>query len=263
LKIKLYILIFPILFIISCINDKNEIDFPTSNVNNFDLENNNADYLVNVIRLKNGEYQIEYRDTLISKLDSTLHGRILDLKKNNRRIHEHATIKLQLGKDILYSEFKKLTDEFRKVFYQKFVLSTSNDKYLRIQLLPYYQVEDEYIDGRIKGLGPPHTLYEELKPYFTENKVLYVTIDNGILRLIDNKNNKITDYKKFALNKKSFITLYKIESDQTYQDFVNLYSQLVKWRNELKILIEEENKDTKQTDEYQFMIAEKTDYSSL
>lgn len=247
---------------ISCEKNENGTEYPLSNVNNFDLENNDVDFLINVIKLPNNEYQIEYRDTLISKIDSTLHGKILDLKNRNKRIHEQATIKLEIDKQILYSEFKNLTAEFRKVFYQSFVLKTEGNKYLRIQLLPYYQVANEYYDNRIKGLGPPHTLYEELKPYFTENKVLYVTILNGEMKLFDNNGNKILNYKNYALKNKRFITLYEIKDDQSYQDFVTLYSQLIEWHNELKVLIDNENGGTEKTDKYRFMIAEKTHHNN-
>ena len=128
-----------IFLIVSCSNDTSKIDFPISKVTNFDINNNDEDYIINVSRLKNGDYQIEYRDTLIAKLDSTLHGKILDLEKQNRRIHEYAFVKLELDKKITYHEFLILTNEFRKVFYQSFVLKTNDKDYLRIQLLPEYQ----------------------------------------------------------------------------------------------------------------------------
>jgi len=261
LNIKFSILFFLLIFIVSCKEGESEINFPVSKVNNFDLENNNADFLVNVSRLQNGKYQIEYRDTLIANLDSTLHSKILDLKYKNEQYHEYATIKLELDMNIPYREFKRLTKEFRKAFYQSFVLRTNESKYLRIKLLPEYQNENEYYDSRIIGQGPRHTLYEELKPYFTENKILHIVVENGVLMLNDNGGNEVPDYKKYALENKRFITLYDIKDDQTYQDFVTLYSQLRQWHDELKVSIE--NDKTVKIDEYKFMIEEKTYHNTM
>ena len=261
--LRFNILVFSIILFVGCTKDKSETDFPISKVQNFDLENNNADFLINVSKLQNGQYQIEYRDTLTAKLDSTLHSKILDLQNKNRQRHEYAKIKLELDKNILYSEFKNLTKEFRKIFYQSFVLRINENQYLRIQLLPEYQKANKYYDSRIIGQGPPHTLYEELKPYFMENKILYVTVENGVLKLNDNRGNEVSNYKNYALENKRFITLYEVKDDQTYQDFVTLYSQLIQWHNELKTSIDNENNGIEKKDEYKFMIVEKTHHNNV
>jgi hypothetical protein len=262
LELKFNILILTLLLFISCEKSERNVDYPKSNIANFDLENNKEDYLINVSRLKNGEYQIIYRDTLISDIDSTLHSKILDLKNKNRRIHEYASVELELDKNITYNEFRNLTSEFRKVFYQKYILKTDGNGYFRIQMLPYYQNDTEYFDDRIKGLGPPHTLYEELKPYFTENKILYITIKDGKLKMIDNNGDDVPNYKEYALTNKRFITLYDIKDDQTYEDFVLLYSQIIEWQLELKSVIEKGNKESEEMDEYKFMIVEKTHHNN-
>ena len=261
MNFKLYISTLVFFLFFSCSNQKKEIDFPISKVANFDIDNNDENYLINVSRFENGEYKIEYRNTLITKLDSTLHSKIINLKEKNSRIHEYATVKLELDKQIPYREFKILTHEFRKAFHQLFVLKTNGNEYLRIQLLPEYQDINEYYDDRIKGLGPPHSLFEELKPFFTDNKILYATIKNGELDLIDNMGNQISDYKNYAFENKRFITLYEIQDEQSYQDFVTLYSQLIEWHNEIKQIIDKNAGKKQDLDEYKFLIAEKTHHN--
>lgn len=263
MELKFNIVILAFLLFISCEKSENNVEYPKSNIDNFDIEKNKEDYLINVRKLQNGEYQIIYRDTLVSKIDSTLHSKILDLQNNNRQIHEYALVKLELDKNIPYIDFKNLTSEFRKVLYQKYILKTDKNGYFKIQMLPYYQNDTEYFDDRIKGVGPPHSLYEELKPYFTENKILYVTIKEGKLKMIDNNGNEVKNYKEYALKNKRFITLYDIKDNQSYQDFVTVYSQLIVWLDEIYKSIDHKKSGTDDMDEYKIMIEEKMHHKTV
>ncbi|MCC4214770.1 hypothetical protein [Leeuwenhoekiella parthenopeia] len=263
MKLKFNILILIFLLLESCENSVNNIEYPESKVENFDINNNDEDYLIKVSNLKSGEFQIIYRDTLVTKSDSTLHSKILNLADENRRHHEYASVLLALDKNLPYKDFKKLTNEFRKVFYQKYILRTENNGYFKIHLPPYYQNDNEYFDNRIKGLGPPHTLYKELKPHFSSTKILYVSIEKGNLKMIDNKNQEVKNYIQYARDNKRFITLYYIKENQSYQDFITVYSNLLFWIDEIHASIDNSKNSTDGLDEFKIMIAEKNALQNL
>lgn len=255
MKLLTQILIF--LFFISCSKNGNQINLPKSDFTNFSIEENANEYLIFVNQVSQTEFRIIDDDTLITKLDSTLHSRI-DSLRFQARYHDYPKVVLSLDKKLPYQTFQDLTKEFRKAFKQSFILDLKGKKDLRITLPPYIQNDSEYIVENLRGKGAPN-YYPELKPYFLEKKVINLKIIANEFLITDSNSNKISDLKKYAELNNKFVILFEFSTDSTYQDYINMVSYLNSTFTEI---IEKEKAENRLTDEeiqekYRFIIEEK------
>ncbi|WP_412560527.1 hypothetical protein [Winogradskyella sp. MIT101101] len=255
MKLFNYILI--IFIFISCSKNRNQINLPQSEFTNYSIEENTAEYLIYVDQVSETEFRIIDDDTLITKLDSTLHSRI-DSLRFQRRYHDYPKVILSLDQNLSYQIFQDLTKEFRKAFKQSFILNLKGKNDLRITLPPYIQNDSEYIVERLRGKGAPN-YYPELEPYFLEKKVLNLKVNANDFFITDSDSKKISDLKKYAELNKKFVILFEFSTDSNYQDYVNMISYL---KSTFAEIIETEKAENKLTDEeiqekYRFIIEEK------
>jgi len=252
MKITLYILTFLLLF--SCSKEETTFKLPSSDFSNYNLNEHKNDYVITVEQLSNTKYRIVDRDTIIVTLDSTLHSKIFNKKRDN-----YPTVLLNLDKNTSYSDFRQLTKEFRKSFKQIFVLNLKNNNAIRISLPPYIQTDNEYIDSILKGHGAPNN-YNEFKPYIEQKKVLNLRVTNSEITLKDLQDNKILDFKEYALKNKKFIIFYEFDSDCNYQNYVDMTSFIKSVQKDIWKKEKNENNLTENEfrGKYLFIVEEKT-----
>ncbi len=256
-KMNIYRYILIILVFIYCSKKGNRINLPQSDFTNYSIKENSTEYLIFVDQVSQTEFRIIDDDTLIIRLDSTLHSRI-DSLRFQRRYHDYPKVILSLDKNLPYKTFQDLTKEFRKAFKQSFVLDLKGTKDLRITLPPYIQNDSEYIVDGLKGKGAPN-YYAELEPYFLENKVLNLKVSANEFQITDSNSNKISDLKKYVELNNDFVLLFELSTDSKYQDYVNLISYL---KSTFAEIIEKEKIENHLTDEeiqekFRFIIEEK------
>ncbi|WP_025663303.1 hypothetical protein [Aquimarina megaterium] len=253
-----YLFLTPIvLLLFSCQQPGNEIELPSSSFSNFDIKKNTKDYFISVKQLTDKKYQIIYRDTIVARLDSTLHSKIIDLKESNRGYHEYPSIMLSLDKNLPYDDYKELTTEFRKLYYHRFVLKLGNHEHFRTYMFPYQKIENKYLEPRISTNKAP-SIYNEFRSYFEENKYVIFSLKNESFIVNDSKGNLIEDYVEYALQHKKFITFYTLHPSATYQDYIDLISHIESLHTTIKDTIEHQTNITYQelNDTYMFALME-------
>ncbi|WP_299243053.1 hypothetical protein [uncultured Aquimarina sp.] len=212
----------------SCRDVKLSNHLPNSDYSNFDLQNSEIDYFVKVNQLTDSTFQVIYRDTIAVSLNPTFHTKVLDLKINNQRLHEYPVLLLDLYRDLSYKKFQLLVTEFRKLLFQKFILKLDKGKYLLTRHFPIQPEESVFLDARIKENLRPPSLFKEFYPLFNQNDYVVFGLENKTVHIYDSTGKSIPDFTDYMITHKQFITFYKLEEKNTYQDYVYLISKIMK-----------------------------------
>lgn len=249
------VLVMLILLLHSCQIKSISITLPSSDYDNFDINKSKIDYLIQVNQLTDSTFQIIYRDTLVASLDSSLHRKVLDLKKNNQRLHEYPALLLSLDKSLDYKRFNLLILEFRKLLFQRYILKLDNGAYLRTYQFPIQKDENVYLDSRLKGQEAP-SFIEEFYPYYEKRNYLVFTLRNEVIHINDGNGIPISDFTNYALTHKQHITFYELDERATYQDYIYLISNMMHMQEGIRETIEK-NKDSSNQDSmenYKFIL---------
>lgn len=267
MRYKTLAILFAFLVFNSCKNEKTfKIQLPTAGYTNIESNEIHETPIFKVSQINNTKYEIVFKDTLFLEIDTTTHSKIYNLKIRNSGYHDYFhTALIELDKNISYSEFNKVLKEFRKVNIQRFIFTLQNNSYLSFGLFPYFPSESDYIEDRLRGYSPPRTSveFDHYNKLLEEKKYVKFEIEDGIVKIIDHNGDEVLNYKEFALANKKYFIIYHINDEQTYEDFITVFSKIRQYQDEILEIINTKTESIKENNEYRFIIIEKNELKAL
>lgn len=217
------IILFLLIFGYAC-SSENLTTLPTSVYFNVDLDSYSTKAVINVSQSSDNLFNIEYENVYTGTIDSTLHVELSKIKFPP--YVREVTVKFQLDKDLKYSEFEKLVNEFRKVNLRRFCMDIGDNRGIQYIAFPYDYSENLFIDPSINIVYPPPAPYlnkESLSKVFPN---LIYSVENSKVKIHDHIGNEITDNKNFIKNRENAFHFLKMNKTDTYQDYITVTSYI-------------------------------------
>lgn len=225
-----------ILLLVACNSNETEyIKLPDGDFDNYPNHAYGIRPVLFVEQYSEETYKFIYKDTIYSKIDSTLHSKLYDLKIDNVPRHEFLfEVHLVLSSSLKYEYYRELIKELQKSTFQTFILYLDNGKKIRKKYTPFFDRETEYLDPRLKNYFPPFESKQLTEAFISKNKYVHTLVNKNKITVFDSNNDIVNDYKAFILENEGILNIYQVDSNATYQDYIDFIIFAMKPITELR-----------------------------
>jgi hypothetical protein len=167
-------------------------------------------------------FRFIYNDTVYSKIDSTLHSKLYDLKFDNMPRDEFPfEVHIVLMSSLKYQYYRKLIKELQKSTFHTFVLYLDNGNKIRKKYTPFFDTETEYFDPRLKQYFQPFESKQLTEPFISKNKYVHSLVSENKITIFDPNKDVVSNYKSLSSKNEGILNIYQIDSSATYQDYID------------------------------------------